>query len=82
MESDDKIGYVEHTGILQALLGCEWGRSVKTPDDMEPCDQPAAQIVVVHQGDAEIGFRLCPRHRDRIFQETTPRVTTPGASGA
>jgi hypothetical protein len=59
--------------IFQELVGCEWGRGVTTPDDREPCAERAIVIVVVHDGDAEAGFKLCSRHRDRIFQETTPR---------
>lgn len=61
------------TGVLQELLGCEWGRRIATPDDTEKCSDRAANIVVVHEGDAEASFKLCSRHRDRALAETTAR---------
>lgn len=59
--------------LLGELLGCEWGRGVATPDDTEPCSERAASIVVVHDGDAEASFKLCPGHRDRVLAETSAR---------
>lgn len=63
-------------GLMQELLGCEWGRRISAPDDQEVCHERADQIVVLHEGDAEAGFKLCSRHRDRVMQETTTRETS------
>lgn len=56
--------------IFQELLGCQWGRDIATKDDSEPCSEQAVQIVVLHAGEHERGFKLCERHRDRILNET------------
>ena len=61
--------------ILQDLLGCQWGRRVKTPDDEAECQEQAVCMVVVHDGAAEMCFKLCERHHERVLQETTPRHT-------
>jgi len=66
-------------GHLRALFGCEWGHTVATPDDTEPCQGRAERIVVLHDGDEEAAFKLCPRHIERISQEATPRPTYPCA---
>lgn len=62
--------------ILQALLGCAWGRTVRTEDDPDECPDQAVQIVVVHDGPRSIDLKLCGRHRDRVLAETTPRGGT------
>jgi hypothetical protein len=58
---------------IRVLLGCEWGRTVWTPDDTAECNERAEGYVVVHDGPKEAALKLCPKHRDRILQETTPR---------
>lgn len=58
--------------MIQELIGCAWGRTVKTPDDDQACTERAVQIVVIHDGSDEKEFKLCVVHRDRILKETTP----------
>lgn len=60
-------------GLIHELLGCQWGRGVSTVDDKLPCDEQAVQIVVVHDGPQEMALKLCPKHRDRILEETDAR---------
>lgn len=60
--------------MVQELIGCAWGRRLGTPDDTEPCNEQAVQIVVLHDGGDEKAVKLCPKHRDRILQETDPHV--------
>ncbi len=66
-------------GPIQSLLGCEWGRTVHTPDDTTPCLRQAVQIVVVHEGDSSVDLRLCASHVRRLGQETTPRTDEAGS---
>jgi hypothetical protein len=63
-------------GLLRELFGCQWGpQGVSTADDSEQCERSAVQIVVVHDGDdVERAFKLCAEHRERVLQETVPRV--------
>lgn len=73
--------------MIQALLGCSWGRrgGISSRDDVEPCLERAAQIVVIHHGADEVEVRLCERHRDRVLSETTPHVDdvpNPGSRAA
>lgn len=63
--------------LVQTLLGCEWGRTVSTPDDREPCPEGAKQIVVVHPPggsleDVVATVRLCEKHLERLEEETIP----------
>lgn len=62
--------------MVQELLGCTWGRAIRTPDDEQPCPDQAVQIIIVHNGADEIALKLCSRHRDRVLTETTPRGST------
>lgn len=68
----DLDGLVRSHPVVQQLLGCAWGRRVATPDDNEPCPDPAHRIVVVHDGPTEHELKLCPRHFSRVLDETTP----------
>ena len=62
---------------FQALLGCEWGRTVWTPDDPEPCNEQAVQMVQFHDPhgvapEAENRVvKLCAWHRTRVAEELT-----------
>lgn len=59
--------------VVQALLGCAWGRQVSAPDDLEPCPNQATQIVVLHDGEGgERPFKLCAAHTGRVLAETDP----------
>lgn len=58
--------------LTEPLLGCDWGKSVMTPDDQEPCTDRAVQIIVVHNGPATRDLKLCAKHVERLSQETTP----------
>lgn len=58
--------------IIRELVGCEWGRNIRTADDDEPCNEQAHNIIVLHEGKASMPFKLCARHRDRVLAETTP----------
>lgn len=60
-------------GLIQELLGCQWGRGVSRDDDAQPCGERAVQIVVLHDGPSERAFKLCARHRDVVLSESTPR---------
>jgi hypothetical protein len=60
-------------GLIQELLGCQWGRGIARADDLEPCSQRAVQIVVLHQGEHQVSLKLCARHRDIVLEESTPR---------
>lgn len=62
--------------LLQDLLGCVWGRFISTEDDSDVCGERAEQIVVLHDGDRECALKLCAKHRDRVFAETTPHEDT------
>lgn len=62
--------------MVVELLGCAWGRSVRTEDDQTECPNQAEQIVVVHDGPHAIDLKLCAQHRDRVLAETTPRGRT------
>lgn len=67
--------------LVHHLIGCSWGHEygLKTPDDPGPCEEKAAQVVVIHDGPREMPFKLCTRHRDRALAETTPRGQNEGA---
>lgn len=58
--------------MTQPLLGCEWGKSVMTPDDQDPCTERAVQIIVVHNGPAARELKLCEKHKERLEEETVP----------
>lgn len=60
-------------GLVKELLGCQWGRGISHPDDLLPCNEQAVQIVVLHDGDAEVGFKFCAKHRDLVLRETEAR---------
>lgn len=62
-------------GLVQALLGCEWGRRVSSDDDLAPCDAQATSMVCLHEGDGQITLKLCDRHRAIVDSESTPRAT-------
>lgn len=59
-------------GLVQELLGCQWGRAVSLPDDKEPCPRTAVGYVVLHDGPATLPLKLCDEHRKRIEEETDP----------
>lgn len=68
--------------MIHELLGCEWGRTLWTPDDDNPCLAMAERVVVLHnphnvpnQPDgAEV--HLCVWHATRVCEEeTTPHAT-------
>jgi hypothetical protein len=62
-------------GLVQELLGCQWGRSISRRGlpGAEPCEQRAVQIVVLHEGEHAVPFKLCAKHRDIVLSESTPR---------
>jgi hypothetical protein len=60
---------------LHALVGCQWGQLLHTPDMPKRCTEQAVQIVRLY--DTPLGtieLRLCQLHLDRIEAETTPHV--------
>lgn len=63
-------------GMVQELLNCCWGRTLKAPDDSDPCPEQASNLVCLHNPEAggiEIGeYKLCRRHFARVLEETTP----------
>lgn len=60
--------------VIQALLGCDWGRALSTEDDPEPCPDQAASIVVLYDdGEPVAEVKVCPKHKSRLVEETTPR---------
>lgn len=58
------------------LIGCEWGRVVALPADMNLCHRQATRRVVVH-GD-EVGgqreLKLCDAHYELVASETDPHA--------
>jgi hypothetical protein len=58
--------------LLHELLGCEWGHSIKTLDDIAPCQEQAAQIIVLHAFGEQESFKFCAKHIERVQQETEP----------
>lgn len=58
--------------LIHDLIGCAWGYAVSTEDDPEPCPEQAASITVVHRGHEQVQLKLCPKHKSRIIEETTP----------
>ncbi|HEX3539614.1 MAG TPA: hypothetical protein VHT75_04145 [Acidimicrobiales bacterium] len=58
--------------LFQDLLGCQWGRRISLPDDSRPCAEQAVQIVVLHDGDDEVDFKLCAHHRELVKTHTDP----------
>lgn len=67
-ENDIVVEMVSH------LLGCAWGRSISAPGDQERCNEQAKTIVILHDGNKTAEFKLCDKHRDRVFQETDPHI--------
>ena len=61
------------TELIHDLIGCEWGRVVATEDDPESCPTQAASMTVIHDGLFEARVKLCPKHKSRVLEETTPR---------
>jgi|tagenome__1003787_1003787.scaffolds.fasta_scaffold10313853_1 hypothetical protein len=60
--------------LVRAIVGCEWGRGIAIADDLEPCEDIAVAIVVLHRGDEECDFKLCEKHRQRVLEVTEPHV--------
>lgn len=59
-------------GMIRALLGCEWGWKITTPDDKTLCHERAVKIVCLHDEGATIEVKLCEAHKTRVLSETTP----------
>lgn len=59
-----------------AILGCDWGTRVATPDDREVCTRQARQIFVLH-GKTAYEVKVCEAHRDRLYAETDPHAAVP-----
>lgn len=60
--------------MVQRLLGCEWGRRIALPADMQPCGQRATRRVMLHGSSAEGDFmvQLCDPHGDVVLSLTDP----------
>lgn len=58
--------------LIHELIGCAWGRTVATPDDLRPCEEQAVRIIVLHDGPREAAFKFCAHHVDRVMEETNP----------
>lgn len=58
----------------RAMLGCDWGRRVRTPDDPDLCLRQARQMIVLHDGAMTFEVKVCDAHRDRISAETDPHI--------
>lgn len=52
--------------LVEALLGCSWGRTIGTADDFDPCPEQAVRIVVLHAGDKQREVRMCAAHVARV----------------
>lgn len=64
-------------GLLEQLLGCDWGRVLWTPDDTEPCPERATRRICLHnphrvpnQPDG-LEVKLCTWHATRVCEEET-----------
>ena len=62
------------TSLVQELLGCTWGHTIGLPEDRDPCQEPAAQIIVLHPMGDERGVpvKLCAYHVQRVTLLTEP----------
>ena len=78
-----KADVPQAAGVLVNLLGCEWGRSLKTDDDAEPCEAQATRMVALHWDPADDAnykiYKLCDRHDERFKQETDSHGPGAGA---
>jgi hypothetical protein len=56
------------SAILRRLLGCEWGRGIRTEADPTPCESQAVHRMVIHAppgvGPSEAEFQFCRTHFD------------------
>lgn len=57
--------------IITHAAICEWGRAVKTPDDLLPCLDRATRRLHVkpRTGADERPVELCDHHKDRLLKE-------------
>lgn len=70
--TDLKAKVPQMSGLVHELLGCEWGHTIKTLDDIEPCQEQAVRIIVLHAFGEQESFKFCAKHIERIQQETEP----------
>lgn len=61
-------------GVLHSMIGCDWGRTIGSETDPEPCMAQAVQRVALHDppgsGQYEV-YKLCPEHLASVLSETT-----------
>lgn len=62
----------EPTELIQALIGCSWGRKVGADDDLEPCPDQAVRLAVLYDEGKAVEVRLCPKHMSRIMEDSEP----------
>jgi hypothetical protein len=59
------------------LIGCEWGRGIKTAQDPHPCIDQAVQCMVIHAPPGveprEALFQFCQRHFDYATESPAKR---------
>lgn len=63
-------------GVVQQLLGCQWGRGLAATD--EPCPEQADGMVMLHVEGSEsdtIAVKLCDHHIEAIKAETEPHTS-------
>jgi hypothetical protein len=68
-----RVKEVLPTRLVQELLGCTWGHTIGLPEDRDPCQEPAAQIVALHPqgGPDAVHVKLCAYHVRRVTALTT-----------
>jgi len=62
--------------LAQSLIGCEWGRTIKHPEDTTLCLRQAMQMVVLHasvQDEEGVPFKLCDVHYAFVQRHSDPR---------
>lgn len=69
---------------VQNLLGCDWGRTIRTDDDPQPCGAQAVQRIVLHDtppAGLSTEVQLCGRHGGRVLDATAPHGAATLAGG-
>jgi hypothetical protein len=60
------------SALLAQILGCEWGRGIRLPDDAAPCPERATVVVVLHGAGEPRPFRVCAAHFATVQTQTDP----------
>jgi len=63
-------------GKAPAPIRCEWGQTVVTEEDDEPCGSQAVRRVALHHlAGATFELQVCAAHEARVIELTNPHTT-------